>query len=581
MQISYRLPPAALFLIAAAAAAPPAAGQTVTPSADLAAIAAMTPRPAGSDAAAQVVRYVETRLQALSVRRAFHPFPAAGPRGALVATVSGRSDRTVALVVPLSPPAHAPPGRDGSAAIAAALHVVERASRNRLPLSLQAVFVSGGYGDAVGGAAPADSAALADSSVLRDAEAVVYLNLQAIPERLVLRTDGRTAQTPYWLLQAAADAIDRAGLPFTVNSTANQLARIGLPLPPSMADPYLAAGYPAIELAGRYAGARAAAIDAWIEDFGVVIEGLAARADSAGAGEAWERHYLFVRFGDLRLALDEIGVVASVASALALALAVAVLPGRRLRRHRRLLLLHAWLLPLAAAAVYGALTAATEALTALLSARELPLLWQRLPGPALAFKGATALLLVMAAAKLVAWVAGRFRRGADPAPDAAPRNLPEAGVLSAGAAALLPAAVAAVTAIDLAASLPFISAYAGVLLFCLTRLRAAKAIWLAAAAAAPAAAVADLIGAGAGRLLEALLIPSPAANADANALTAAALLPFVLMALRLTLRAAEPLAAWGTRRLWWPILMAALISAAAGAALLLWPPEQAAAASLR
>lgn len=575
MQTSYRLPPAALFLIAAAAAAPPAAGQTVTPSADLAAIAAMTPRPAGSDAAAQVVRYVETRLQALSVRRAFQPFPAAGPRGALVATVSGRSDRTVALIVPLSPPAHAPPGRDGSAAIAAALHVVERASRNRLPLSLQAVFVSGGRGDAV------DSAALADSSVLRDADAVVYLNLQAIPDRLVLRTDGRTAQTPYWLLQAAADAIDRAGLPFTVNSTANQLARIGLPLPPSMADPYLAAGYPAIELAGRYAGARAAAIDAWIEDFGVVIEGLAARADGAGVGGEWERHYLFVRFGDLRLALDEIGVVVSVASALALALAVAVLPGRRLRRHRRLLLLHAWLLPLAAAAVYGALTAATEALTALLSARELPLLWQRLPGPALAFKGAAALLLVMAAAKLVAWVAGRFRRGADPAPDAAQRNLPEAGVLSAGAAALAPAAVAAAAAIDPAASLPFISAYAGVLLFCLTRLRAAKVVWLAAAAAAPAAAVADLIGAGAGRLLESLLIPSPAANADANALTAAALLPFVLMALRLTLRPAEPLAAWGTRRLWWPILMAALISAAAGAALLLWPPEQAAAASLR
>lgn len=576
MQTSCRLPPAALFLIAAAAAAPPAAGQTVTPSTDLAAIAAMAPRPAGSDAAAQVVRYVETRLQALSVRRAFHPFPAAGPRGALVATVSGRSDRTVALVVPLTPPAHAPPGRDGSAAIAAALHVVERASRNRLPLSLQAVFVSGGYGAAGGSAAPADSAALADSSVLRDAEAVVYLNLQAIPDRLVLRTDGRAAQTPYWLLQAAADAIDRAGLPFTVNSTANQLARIGLPLPPSMADPYLAAGYPAIELAGRYAGARAAAVDAWIEDFGAVIEGLTARAD--GAGEAWERHYLFVRFGDLRLALDEIGVVVSVASALALALAVAVLPGRRLRRHRRLLLLHAWLPPLAAAAVYGALTAATEALTALLAARELPLLWQRLPGPALAFKGATALLLVMAAAKLVAWVAGRFRRGADPAPDAAPRNLPEAGVLSAGAAALLPAAVAAAAAIDLAASLPFISAYAGVLLFCLTRLRAAKVVWLAAAAAAPAAAVADLIGAGAGRLLESLLIPSPAANA----LTTAALLPFVLMALRLTLRPAEPLAAWGTRRrLWWPILLAALISAAAGAALLLWPPEQAAAASLR
>ena len=91
-----RLPPAALLLIAVAAAAPPAAGQALTPSADLAAIAALTPRPAGSAAAAALMRYVEARLQALSVPRAFHPLPAAGPRGALIATVSGRSDRTVA-----------------------------------------------------------------------------------------------------------------------------------------------------------------------------------------------------------------------------------------------------------------------------------------------------------------------------------------------------------------------------------------------------------------------------------------------------------------------------------------------------
>ena len=565
---TYRLPPAALLLIAVAAAAPPAAGQALTPSADLAAIAALTPRPAGSAAAAELMRYVEARLQALSVPRAFHPLPAAGPRGALIATVSGRSDRTVALVAPLDHPPHAPSGRDGSAAIAAALHVVGRASRNPLPLSLQAVFVSGDHGAAGG------SAALADSGALRDADAVVYLNLQAIPERLVLRADGRAAQTPRWLLQAAADALDRVGAPFTVRSTANQLARIGLPLPPPLADPYLASGYPAVELAGRYAGAAETGTDAWIEDFGAVIEALTARVAVAAGGE-WERHYLFVRFGDLRLSLDEIGVVASAASAMALALALAVIPLQRLRRHRRLLLRHAWVLLLIAAAVYAALTAATEALTALLAAREFASLRQlladsALAGPALAFKGAAALLLVMAAAKTTAWAAAgrRARRDVDGAPDAAQRGGPEAGVLSAGAAALLPASVAAVTAIDPAASLPFICSYAGALLFCLTRLRAAKIIWLAASVAVPAAAAADLIGAGADRLLESLLTSSPAANA----LLAAAILPFVLMALRLTLTPAEPLAAWGTRRrLWWSILTAALISAAAGAALLLRP----------
>lgn len=568
-------PPAVLCIIAAVAAASTAAGQAVAPSANLAALEAMAPRPAGSAAEIEVMRYVEARLQALAVPHAVHP------SGAVVASVPGRYDQTLALVVPLDHAPHAVAGHDGSTAIAAALHVVERAARNRLPLSLQAVFVSGDHG-ARDRAAPASvalaagSAALVASGVLHEAAVVVYLNLPAIPDRLVLRTDGLAVQSPRWLLEAAADAIDHTGLPFTVRSTANQLARIGLPLQPSMADPYLASDYPAIELAGRYSGARTAAVDAWVEDFAAVIEALHPRVASA-SGDEWERHYLFVRIGELRLTLDEIGVIASVATALALALALAVLVPRRLHPYRRLLLRHAWLLPIAAVAVYAALTTATALLAALLAVRDLPSLWQRLPGPALAFKGTTALLLVMVATKVLAQGAAAWRThtlhgGAapEPDPDPAQRRRPEAGALSAGAAALLPAVVAAVTAIDPTASLPFVCAYVGALLFCLARLRAAKVIWLAVSVAAPAAAVADLIGAGADGLLESLLVSSM----TGNALLTLALLPFVLMALRLTLRPSEPLAAWGARRrLRRSILTMALISTAAGLTLVAFPSE--------
>lgn len=565
------LPPAVLRIIIAAAAvavASTAAGQAVAPSEDLAAIQTMAPRPAGSAAEMQVMRYVEARLQALAVPYAVHP------SGAVVASVPGRYDQTLALVVPIDHEPHAVAGHDGSTAIAAALYVVERASRNPLPLSLQAVFVSGDHGTG-DRAARAGSAVLAASGILREAAVVIYLNLQAIPDRLVLRTDGIAVQTPRWLLEAAADAIDQTGLQFTARSTANQLARIGLPRQPSMVDPYLAAGYPAIELAGRYSGARTAAVDAWVEDFAAVIEALHPRVAGASSDE-WERHYLFMRIGELRLTLDEIGVIASVAATLALALALAVLVPRRLHPYRRLLLRHAWLLPLAAVAVYAALTAATALLAALLAVRDLPSLWQRLPGPALAFKGTTALLFVMVAAKVLAQGAAAWRtlRGTDRSPepdtDPAQRRRPEAGALSAGAAALLPAVVAAVTAIDPTASLPFICAYAGALLFCLTRLLTAKVIWLAVSVAAPAAAVADLIGAGADGLLETLLMSSM----TGNALITLALLPFVLMALRLTLRPSEPLAAWGARRrLWRSILTMALISTAAGLTLMSFPSD--------
>ena len=569
MQI-HSLPLLAICLIGAVAATPPAAGQAVDPSEDLAALQALAPRMAGSPAETQAMRYVETRLRALAVPYTVHPSTASqsgvpGP-GAIIASVRGRSDRTLTLIAPLDHAPQALSGHEGSTAIVTALHMLTRASQTPLPCTLQVVFVRAEH------AAPSGSelvsAVLADDTA-QEPTAVVYLNLDTIPGLVVLRTDGMAAQTPLWLVDAAANAFDHAGLLFTARSTANQLARIGLPRDRSMADPYLAAGLPAIELAGGSSGVPTATLDAWIDDFGSFIQSVGHRV-AAQTGRGWERHYVFVQSGRVRLALGELGVVASIGAALSLALALAFLMPRRLRRYRRLLLRSAWMPPLAALGTHAALTAATALLSSLLVIRDLPELWQRIPALALAFKGSTALLLILVTAKLLAvgLAAWRTRRGIGPVADPELRPPLEAAALSAWAVVLLAAVIAAVTAIDPAASLPFICSYAAALLFCLARLRAIKTLWLAASIAAPAGVAADLIGAGADGLLATLLV-SPRIG---NAVLTLALLPFVLMALRLTLRCSEPLAAWGARRRLSPlILVVALISAATGVTLFSYP----------
>ena len=569
------LPLLAICLSGALAATTPAAGQAVDPSQDLAALQALAPRMAGSAAETEAMRYVETRLRALAVPYTVHPSTASqsgvpGP-GAIIASVRGRSDRTLTLIAPLDHAPEALSGHEGSTAIVTALHMLKRASRTPLPCTLQVVFVAAEH--AAPGGSEVVSAVLADGTA-QEPTAVVYLNLDTIPGLIVLRTDGMAAQTPLWLVDAAANAFDHTGLLFTARSTANQLARIGLPRDRSMADPYLAAGLPAIELAGGSSGVPTATLDAWIDDFGSFIKSLGHRV-AARTGRGWERHYVFVqsgrvRSGRVRLAVGELGVVASIGAALSLALALAFLMPRRLRRYRRLLLRCAWMPPLAALGIHAALSAATALLSSLLVVRDLPELWQRIPALALAFKGSTALLLILVTAKLLAvgLAAWRTRRGIGPVAD--PERGPplEAAALSAWAVALLAAAIAAVTAIDPAASLPFICSYAAALLFCLARLRGIKTLWLAASIAAPAGVAADLIGAGADGLLATLLV-SPRIG---NAVLTLALLPFVLMALRLTLRCSEPLAAWGARRRLSPlILVVALISAATGVTLFSYP----------
>ena len=515
------------------------------------------------------MRYVEARLQALGVAYTVHPIATSGSAtsaaGAIMASVPGRSQRTLALVVPLDHPPEAAPGHHGSAGIIAALHAVELAARGPLPVTLRVIFVGAehGPGDRTG----LGSAHLVADSTLQDPAAVVYLKLDAVGDPILIRTAGRAAQTPRWLLAAAAGALDRVRLPFAVRSTANQLARFGLPIEGTMIEPYLAAGHPAIELAGRDAGADPGTdtvrIDAWIGDFGQFVESLSDRMVAVDLS-GWERHYLFMQVGPLRLALDEIGVVVSVAGALSLSLALAFLLPRTLRRYRRLLLRFGWMLPLLAMGTYAALTAATVLLSSLLVVRDLPTLWRTSPALALAFKGSTALLLLLIAVKALSLALAIWRTARGIVPEGERGSAIESGALSAGAAALLPVAIAAVAAIDPAASLPFICAYLGALLFGSAHLRAVKAVWLAAAVAVPAAVVADLIVAGADGLLQALLL----SFGIGNAVLALTLLPFVLMALRLTVKSGEPLAAWGERRRLTPlILLLALISAATGAAL--------------
>lgn len=562
-----RAPALALCLIAALSV-PTAFGQVVAPADDLEVLQTMTPRLAGSEAERVTMHYVESRLQTMGAVYTVLPSATMSTAaGALVASVPGRSERTLALVVPLDHSADAASGYRGSAGIVAALRAVELAVQSPPPLTLRVIFIGGEHG-------PADrtglgSARLVADSALQDPTAVIYLRFDAVGDPILIRTSGRVAQTPRWLLSAAAHALDQIRLPFSVRSTSNQLSRIGVPIGSTMIEPFLAAGHPAIELAGRHSGVDSGTntvrIDSWIDDLGHFVESLSDRMVTVDVS-GWEQYYLFMQVGPLRLTLDEIGVVASVMVALSFSIALVFLLPRTLRRYRRQLLRLGWMMPLLAVGTYVALTAATVLLSSLLIVRDLPSLWQTSPALALAFKGSTTLLLIVIPVKVLAMLLAPRLSARDivPAGERARGLSLESGVLSAGAAALLPVIIAAAAIIDPAASLPFICAYLGTLLFSLADLRVVKAVWLAAAFAVPAAVVADLIVVGADGLLHVLLLSS----GIGNTVLMLALLPFVLMGLRLTLKSEELLAAWAERRRLTPlILLLTLSSAATGTAL--------------
>lgn len=554
-----------VFLFAAMITAPSVFSQMSTVTKDLSILEHIAPLSATSENEHTTVRYVEERLRKLAVSYTSHQITKPGPRGNIIsALVPGHSKRTLAIVIPIDHPPENKSRQLGSAGITAVLHTLEVAKRNPLPVTLRVVFVSGEYrpeGRTIFGDKHS-----ANNPSLQNPEAVIYLNLPTVPDLILLQLGGRKVQTPLWLLQSVATALDQNHLAFETRSTAIQIARIGLPIGHSLIDPYLTAGHPSIELSGRHLNVAVITesfrIDTWNAKFTSFVKSLGEQIAITNDANRWEQYYLYIRIGSFRLTLNEITVVMTVAVALSVSLALAILMPHQLRRYRRHLLRYLWIIPLAALVTFSALTLSTLLLSSVMVTRDMPMLWSLQPALSIAFKGAISLLIIIVSVKIFAKIRMRLPIGAIPFglhEDHMRNRSLESGTLSAAAAAILPVVIVGTMIVDPVASLPFICAYFATLLFNLSRLRWIKTLWLAAAIAVPVTAAADLIAAGSDELLRALLL-SPTIG---NVILTFVLLPFILMVLRLTVKSGEPLAFWGeSRRLTPLILILSLVSIA-------------------
>src|SRR4030042_1943147 len=102
------------------------------------------------------------------------------------------------------------------------------------------------------------------------------------------RAGGRGSECPFWLIDRTTQALDAAGLFFRIRGNETQIFRFGLTDQPTMIEPYLNAGYPAVSLEGEYEGlpaggeeALAASLLAFLGDFGGALP--------AGIPETWDR----------------------------------------------------------------------------------------------------------------------------------------------------------------------------------------------------------------------------------------------------------------------------------------------------
>jgi hypothetical protein len=366
----------------------------VTLSDDLAAISRFFPRQEGSPAEKGLLAWITARLSSIAVGYSTFDFSQSDFQhsfsSCLRVDLPGRSRDTLIVAVPIDGPPGAQQGKDGSLSVALALDLITAAKTAPQPLSLTVLFLGAEYGEG-------DAYPMGSTLFLRDFQpeyrvAVLYLKMQQVPSRVLVRGGGRGIVSPYWLMSRCVDSLRDARVPFLLRGDEAQVFRMGTTDERTAIEPYLKAGYPSVGLEGEYhelsegeAAQRLSSLSAFLRGF--------LSTSAARIPEAWDRHYLLLQTGGTSLIIGEGAYVAILLGALTLSLLYSLVFRRGLKKYLRLIVRNAYAIVPLAGVSFLFLAAGTYALQAILALRRFPYLWTYAPLTFLALKAGFALFL--------------------------------------------------------------------------------------------------------------------------------------------------------------------------------------------
>ncbi len=358
------------------------------------AVAGFTPRREGSTAEHALLSWIEQSLAARGIRSARFDFSQAEVEHSfstcLRVDLPGASRDTLILAVPLDAPPDSDAAADGSVAVALAVNLIESLQGGTPPTGVTVLFLGAEYGDT-------DVYPMGSNLFLRDFQpdyraAVIYLNLHAVPSRVLVRGGGKGIVSPYWLMNRSASALREAHVPFLLPGDETQIFRIGATDERTLIEPWLKAGYPSVGIEGEYGGVDSLPADQRLATLASFLRTFV-RDGMDGIPEDWDLHYLQAQVGDFSLIIGEQGYVLLICAVLAIVLLYAQLFRRGLVKYTRTLVRHLFVLVPMVAFPFGFLVAGTWVLEGVLSLRGFPDLWSLAPLPFLALKICTAVFL--------------------------------------------------------------------------------------------------------------------------------------------------------------------------------------------
>jgi hypothetical protein len=311
---------------------------------------------------------------------------------------------TVIFLVPLNHPYRATQEQDYSAGIEAGLAIVKEAASKPGAKSVEVLFLGGEF-------PPPDL--LSDQLFLRSAEGIepgpdgkgflpagsltfletfypevpvmfVYLSFPTPPATLAVIPAGSGKPSPSWLYAKIKKALDDSASSWYFAEAQTRLNRLDLQDGPSPIDPYLQAGYPAIEIRGKGTGR-------WEE--GKIALFLRSLIGKEPIPSYQDNHYLILGNRHKSLIISERNYLLFLLVVFAGILTYPFIAVGRFKKYLKTLLRHVWSIPLLVAALFVFLLFSTLLLGVAGIVRDNDQLWRVHPSAFLWFKISIASLL--------------------------------------------------------------------------------------------------------------------------------------------------------------------------------------------
>jgi hypothetical protein len=483
---------------------------------DLATIGSFHPRLEGSAGEKETISFIASRLSAYRIPFSSFNFSQTDFQhsfsSCIRVDVRGAIRDTVIVAVPLDNPPNVEKSSGGAVNIAMALGLLRRLKDMPPPVSVTVLFLGAEFGSTSN--YPMGSNLFLDDFQPDFKVAVLYLNLRAVPSRLVVRGGGTGIVSPYWLMERCVNALTQAGIPFNLRGYENQVFRLGLSGEHTVIEPFLRAGYPAISLETDSSSPTPARAGGWLFSANFFFEDFL-HACSDGIPQEWDRHYLLFQEAGASLIVAEKEYVILLLAVLTGALLSALIFSKGLRKYVRTLRRNFFRIIPIFAIPFLLLLAATYTLERIMELKGFPTLWTYSPYLFFLLKLSLPLFLFTA-------LYGLIRRLPFP------RN---GSFYSASSLFFLLVDILVVAVINVSFSFYFLWAFFFVLLAAMARNRWGKLILFLPSAYWGVRGLVDVF------LMPALsfcrfFLLSPI---NGNLLIAAAILPFILFAIRLGL----------------------------------------------